>query len=108
MVIGAAADLPRHVLSGPWTDDKIDFLRLMRWNAKRGMYDQDIAKKGTRDTITEGQLEVVKLISGSVIGVELNQELLRLAIIEGGLQQSNREDICIRRFEGSRSHLLVG
>ncbi len=88
-VICTFAKLPRHALSGPWTDDKVNFLlRLMRWNAKRGMYDMDMANKGMRDAIIEGRPEVVKLLSEPVIGVELDQELLRLAVIAGGCNKA--------------------
>ncbi len=88
-VICTFAKLPRHALSGPWTDDRVNFLlRLMRWNAKRGMYDIDIADKGMRDAIIEGRPEIVKLLSESVIGVELDQELLRLAVIDGGCNKA--------------------
>lgn len=88
-VICTFAKLPRQALSGPWTDDKVNFLlRLMRWNAKCGMYDRDIAYKGMRDAIIEGRPEVVKLLSDSVIGVELDQELLRLAVIDGGCNKA--------------------
>lgn len=88
-VICAFAQLPRHLLSGPWTDDRVDFLlRLKRWNAKWGRYDRDIADQGMRRAIIEGRPGVVKLLSEPAIGVELDQELLRLAVIDGGCNKA--------------------
>ena len=85
----AFATLPRYALSGPWTDDKIDFLhRLMRWNARRGTADRDMAEKGMRDAIIEGKPEAVKLLSEPRIGVELDQEFLRLAVVAGGCNRA--------------------
>ena len=81
--------LPRHALSGPWTNDNINFLhRLMRWNARRGTADGDMAEKGMRAAILEGKPEPVKLLSEPQIGVELDQELLQLAVIAGGCNRA--------------------
>lgn len=81
--------LPRRLLYGPWTDDKINFLaRLVRWNAKATSQDSGAAERGIQEAIMEGRPDVVILLSQPSIGIPLDMRLLRLAVLKGGCNKS--------------------
>ena len=89
MICAFGAKLPMQALNGPWTDDDVNFLHRFRLlTARWRTCDEDTAYQGMKDAIIQGRPEVVKLLSDPSIGVQLDHDFFRLAILKFGCNKS--------------------
>ena len=86
--------IPVKLLHGPWTVDKIQFLRFILWVTSMTV---DWADQGTRTLVLEGKgeamltrnLEIVQLFNHNRrLGRAPNLDTVRFAVLEGGCDRS--------------------
>ena len=88
------ARLPVHLLRGPWTQDKIQFLRFLLWTTSMTVDWADprvfkIVREGKRQAFVEKNLEAVQLFNHNRrLGKAPNLDLVRFAVMEAGCDRS--------------------
>ncbi|KAF1962312.1 hypothetical protein CC80DRAFT_159028 [Byssothecium circinans] len=86
--------LPSKLLRGPWTKEKIEFLRFMLWmtSATVDWADEDVrrmALEGKQEAILQGNLEVVEIFNHNRrLGRAPTLTSVRFAVIEAGCNRS--------------------
>lgn len=86
--------LPKKLLHGPWTSDKVQFLRFLLWTTSMTVDWQDpeacqLAIKGRRQAFLESNLEAVELFNHNRrLGRPPALESVRFAVVEAGCDRS--------------------
>jgi hypothetical protein len=86
--------LPVKLFRGPWTADKIQFLRFLLWITSMSVDWEDekcrtLVLEARRDAVLRGNLEVVELFNHNRrLGKAPNVEMVRFAVFEGGCDRS--------------------
>ncbi|XPT01943.1 hypothetical protein M3J09_011067 [Ascochyta lentis] len=86
--------LPRKLLSGPWTQDKVQYLRFLLWNTSMTVNWHDaeasqIAIRGRRQAFFENNLDAVELFNHNRrLGRPPTLETVRFAVAEAGCDRS--------------------
>ncbi|KAL8741762.1 MAG: hypothetical protein Q9190_005663 [Brigantiaea leucoxantha] len=98
-----ACDIPERLLHGPWTDEKLDCLRLVMGSGAmldwKNSLNGELAEAAVREAIKEGQLKVLEALLETKIGFYQSKkklrkrvimpttEHLRIAVLEGGCKR---------------------
>jgi hypothetical protein len=88
------ARLPKKLLCGPWTEDKVQFLRFLLWMTSMTVdwSDNDAretAAKGRQQAMRERNLEAVELFNHNRrLGKAADMSSIQFAVIEGGCSRS--------------------
>lgn len=88
------ARLPLKLLQGPWTQNKIQFLRFLLWTTAMSVRWADtevmeVVRKGKRQAILEKNLEVVQLFNHNRrLGRAPGLEQIRFTVMEAGCDRS--------------------
>ena len=88
------ARLPQKLLHGPWTPDKVRFLRFLLWTTGMTVQWGDdevrrVALQGRRDALLEGCLEAVELFNHvRRLGRPPALDAVRVAVLEGRCERS--------------------
>lgn len=86
--------LPRKLLSGPWTQDKVQFLRFLLWTTSMTVDWNNpevcqLVLEGRRQAFTESNLEAVELFNHvRRLGRPPSLETVRFAVMEGRCDRS--------------------
>lgn len=86
--------LPLKLLHGPWTDDKIQFLRFLLWTTSMTVdWTNPVMRQavldGKKEAILEKNLEAVQLLNHNRrLGKAPSLDLIRFAVLEGGCERS--------------------
>ncbi|KAJ4984975.1 hypothetical protein SVAN01_09497 [Stagonosporopsis vannaccii] len=86
--------LPKKLLAGPWTEDKIQFLRFLLWTTSmtvdwRDPETSQVVKAGRRRAFLENNLEAVELFnSNRRLGRPPSLEIVRYAVAEASCTRS--------------------
>lgn len=88
------ARIPKKLLCGPWSADKVQFLQFLLWTSGvsvdwRDAETHKVAIDGRLQAIREGSLEAVQLFNHNRrLGRTADLALVRYAVIEGGCNRS--------------------
>lgn len=86
--------LPKKLLRGPWTQDKIQFLRFLLWTTSMTVNWGDEASaltalSGRNDAMMEGNLEAIELFNHNRrLGKAADLSTIRFAVIDAGCNRS--------------------
>jgi hypothetical protein len=100
------ARLPTKLLRGPWTTDKIEFLRFLLWLTGMTVDWRDdgvrrIALQGRREAVLEKSLEAVELFNHvRRLGRAPSLETIRFAVLEAGCERSIVYDTLLAAHAG--------
>jgi hypothetical protein len=88
------ARIPKKLLRGPWTQDKIEYLRFLLWNTSMSVDWSDTetlqsAIQGRNQAMLERNLEAVELFNHNRrLGRAANLESVRFAVVDAGCDRS--------------------
>jgi hypothetical protein len=79
---------PAKLLHGPWTKDKVEFLRFLLWTTSMTV-DWELVLQGRTEAIMQRRLDVIELFNNNRrLGKAPTLAHVRFAVVEGGCDRS--------------------